>query len=236
MLYFIHGTDKEKARGKARELVAALRVKKPEAEYFRITAEDFELGRLRELAAGRGLFASRYIVLLDSICGNKETKEEVLGALPAVKESENIFIALESALDAPTKKKIEDLADKTQEFGSVAAAKPEQNFFALADAFGARDRERLWVLYEKAVWGGASPEELSGIIFWQIKSVILAQTESNTSAGLSPFVYQKSKRYGQNFSLSETFSLARNLITLYHNSHRGLVDFETGLEHFILQV
>ena len=107
----------------------------------------------------------------------------------------------------------------------------------MTDALGARNQKRLWTLYQKAIRAGVVEEELHGLIFWQIKSMLLALSAPDaTSAGLNPFVYSKAKGYAKNFTLDELKNLSSRLIKMYHQAHRGEVDFASELEKFFLEV
>ncbi|MDO8591253.1 MAG: hypothetical protein Q7R65_04760 [bacterium] len=238
MLFFLHGTDTDKAREKAHEMLASLHKKKPEAELFRLDADNWDEIRLDELVGAQGLFERKFIVFVNRLFDNKEAKEVLLKKLPAIAESENVFIFLDGKVDKATLVEITEVAEKVQLFEKTEAKKPQSfNIFSLADAFGERDRKALWVIYQKAVRNDASPEELSGILFWQIKNLMLARESASASeASLNPFVFGKSKRYSRNFSLDELAVLALELVTLYHSSHRGQVDFEAGIERFVLKV
>ncbi|MDO8590967.1 MAG: hypothetical protein Q7R65_03235 [bacterium] len=238
MLYFLYGSDTEKARAKAHEMLASLQKKKPEAELFRLDADNWNETRLDELAGAQGLFERKFIVFVNRLFDSKEVKEVLLKKLLAIAESENVFIFLEETMDKASLLKITESAEKIQSFEKIKTKKQEPfNIFSLSDALGERNRKLLWVIYQKALKTEASPEELSGILFWQIKNLMLARESASASAvGLNPFVFGKSKRYSRNFSPDELTKLAIELITLYHDSHRGQVDFEAGLERFVLKV
>jgi hypothetical protein len=67
--------------------------------------------------------------------------------------------------------------------------------------------------------------------------MILASFAKNaTEAGLSPFVFTKSKRYAANYSADERSKLLKDIVTMYHDSHRGLVDAELGMEKLLLGI
>ncbi len=238
MLYFLHGTDTDKARAKAREMLANLHQKKPEAEVFRLDSDSWSEARFDELIAAQGLFEKKFIVFASRLFENKEAKETVMKKLSAVGGSENIFIFLEGAVDKAALAAVAEVAEKIQSFEKAVEKKARPfNIFSLADALGGRDRKTLWVVYQKALRSGAAPEELSGILFWQVKNLMLArQSASAQAAGLNPFVFQKARRYGDNFSPAELKNLALRLISIYHDAHRGLLDFEAGLERFILSL
>lgn len=255
MIYLLHGSDSEKSRAKLRELIAGLLKKKPDASHLKITEENFDPARLDELAGGLGLFESKVIVELDHILtsdvksagrdtGRAEMIEMILDHLPAFAESDNIFVFLEGELNKAVLKKFEKSAEKIQEFSLKKFDRPngpterqDFNIFSLTDAFGRRDRKQLWVLYNKAKMKNISGEEIHGILFWQLKSVILAgSARTPVEAGLKPFVYQKSLGFVRNFQPGELEKTSARLVSLYHDARRGITDLDTALEQFILEV
>ena len=239
MLYLLHGTDRQKVLARAGTIVEGLKKRKADAEVFTLGYEEVKLGKLQEFSGGQGLFQNKYIVLLKSAFTNKDIADDLVKLLPALAASPNIFIFAEGGLTKPILAAFSKAPSEATEYNLPVTGKKETpfNMFSLADAAGERNRKNAWVLYQKALRQDASPEELSGIIFWQIKSIMSAATGSSPAAsGLSPFVFQKAKRYAKNFTSDEINARARNLVSLYHDAHRGLVDFETGLEGFLLNL
>lgn len=246
MLYFLHGTDKDSAREKARELLETLQTKKPDAAQFRLEPEKWSESFFDELIGSQGLFEQKYIVFADKLFENAEAKEAILGRLKEVGESENIFIFLEGKVDKATLTKIEKRAAKVQVFEekggkgapSFDRASPKDfNIFSLTDAFGRRDKKNLWVLYQKSVESDVAPEEVHGILFWQLKSMMLAdEAKTAKEAGLAPFVFSKAKGFLNNFSSIELKDFSKKLVALYSDARRGAVEFEIGLERFILNI
>ena len=238
MLYFLYGSDIDKARAKALELVAVMQSKKPDAELFRLDRDNWSDSKLQELSSAQGLFERKFITLGSRLLENKDIRKLVVESLDDLKRSDNVFIFLEEDVDKTTLAKMEEFADKVQVFEKTVARKPDLfNLFSLADALGERNRKLLWVLYAKAIRRDSSPEELSGILLWQLKSMLVAsKTNSAGESGLSPFVFSKAKRSAKNFSGEELEKLSLELLKIYHCAHRGEVDFETSLERFILSV
>lgn len=240
MLYFFYGTDRDKARARARGVIAAMRKKRPDAEYFRVTGDTWQDAQLEEFVSGQGLFERKFVVFADGAFENANAKSWVAANLAGIGTSENAFVFLESSLDAATRKKIEKVAQECREF--EAPAKPRRsansfNIFALADALGARERRKFWSLLSEAFMEGGSPEEINGVLFWQVKSMLAARdARSAAAAGLSPFVYTKSKRYASNYEHEELERLSLALVSIYHDAHRGLTDFPTALERLALSV
>jgi len=99
MFYFLYGTDTDKAREKASEMLASLRKKKPDAELFRLDAESWHEARLDEFVGGQGLFERKFIVFANRLLENEGAKEAVLKKLSAIRQSENVFIFLENKVD-----------------------------------------------------------------------------------------------------------------------------------------
>ncbi|MEN9614264.1 MAG: hypothetical protein RLZZ347_571 [Candidatus Parcubacteria bacterium] len=251
MIYLLYGEDTVSARAKAHELIAVLQKKKPNASFFTMMAEHCDASRLQEFAGGQGLFEQKYIVFLDRVLETAEAKEAFLDCVKAISESDNIFVMLEGKLDKATLTKIEKKAEKVQEFVFSAGAKvasksaagdrpatiPEFNIFVLSDALGKKDKKSLWVFYQKALLSDTPPEEISGTLFWQVKSMLTARV-SNTAleSGLNPFVFQKSKAYEKNYPGDSLRELSEKLVSIYHDAHRGKGDFAIALERLILSL
>lgn len=238
MIYLIHGNDSTGVRKKLHELLAALAVKKPNAEVFRVTTENWSREQLDELVGSQGLFEHKYIVVLDSLLPNKEISEVFFEKIDELKESDNAFILVEGAILAAPLAKIEKRATKTWEVEFKEQKKKEAfNVFALTDALGRKDKKTLWTGYNKAILNGSEPEELHGLLFWQVKSMLMAiDAKDAESAGQKPFVWSKSKGFLNNFTKSELEALSASLVDIYHRSRRGLLDFDVALEKYILSM
>lgn len=240
MLYFVYGKKREEARRRAHQLVGLMLKKRPGAEVFRTSGDAFNAGRFDELIEGRTLFEAKHIVFADSLFENEEIKELVLERLQALRDSENAFVLLEGSVDKATLQKIEKVAEKVEVFDEKKEKMGEKkgfNIFDMATALGERDKKKLWMLYQRALHEGVSPEEISGILFWQVRSMATASSSSNASeAELSPFVYTKAKSFLRNYSMKEIQALSTALISLYHDAHRGVHAYDLALERFILGV
>ncbi len=242
MLLVFHGTDTAGARAKVRELVDDLSAKKPDASLLRFDAESFAPEQLPELLYGQGLFSQKYLVVLDMLFERSEYQEAVLDALPDIAQSENVFVLLEGKLDAKSKKALEKHAQKTQVCdakGGAAGAAPQKSppkTFLVADALGARDKKMLWVRYREAIDAGHAPEEIHGVLFWQIKSMLIALATSNAAeADMKDYPYNKAKRFAKNYSEEELKRIANELVTLYHEARLGKGELEGLLEKWILE-
>lgn len=243
MFYFLHGEDKDKARKKAHELIDGLTKKRPNASFFKVDSENISLGKLEEMIGGQGLFESKQIVFLDNVLEDKENKGAILDKIKDIAESPNAFVFLEGKTDKATVGRIEKKAEKVQEFkfvgneGKNEESKEKFNTFSLADVFGRRDKKNLWVLYQEALSQGVAPEEINGVLFWQLKSIIVAnKSKSPDESGLKPYVFQKSKSFARNYTEEEMKKMSSTLISIYHDSRRGIHDFDIALERFVLSL
>ncbi|HAO64467.1 TPA: hypothetical protein DCQ44_00610 [Candidatus Taylorbacteria bacterium] len=242
MIYLFYGQDIDLARRKANGVVDSLLKKRPDASLFRLDSDTWQEAAFDEYIGGQGLFSQKYIVVLDRLFEKKELKEYVVDHLKELKASDNIFIVLENNLDKATLVKFEKNAEKVQVFGESkedgkSKKAGEFNMFAITDALGARNQKRLWTLYQQAVRHNVVPEELHGILFWQVKSMLLAASTTNPNdAGLNPFVYSKAKNYAKNFSIAELKKISSQLVAMYHQAHRREVDFDVALEKFFLSI
>lgn len=218
MIYFYYGTDINKARTKAHELVDSLLKKKPDASFFKMDSENFNTSQLQEYIGGMGLFSNKYIVFLDRLSEKKDVKDEFLEKIKEISESENIFIVLEGKLDKVSTTKIEKKSEKFVNFVlEEVVVKPVYNAFALADAFAKRDKKQVWILYRKSIDAGEAPEALHGMIFWKVKSMLLAG-------------------FGGGWKQDELLKVAEDLVVLYHDARRGKHELETGLEAYLLGI
>ncbi len=239
MLYLLYGKDTDTVREKTQDLVATLLKKRPDAQVFSMNDENFNEATLREYLGSQGLFSHKYIIVLSNLLGNKETRDAILSNLKDFHESQHICIVREGSLEKAVVTKIEKHAEKVQECVSdeVVAKKEANNLFALCDAFGARDKKSLWVLYQKAKMDGVEDEQIHGILWWQVKAMLVSvKVSSATQSGLSPFVFKKSQAYASHFSAAELREIGRQCIEIYHNARRGGATLDVALERFLLSV
>lgn len=240
MLYFFYGTDTDKSRARAKAVIGVMKQKRPDAEYFRVTAQNWDSATAEQFIEGQGLFERKFIVFFDGVFELADAKNWLTEHAQQFGKSENAFVVLEPKVDASTLKSFEKHTQETKKFDiekTSRFAKGEFNAFALADALGEREGKRLWVLLSEAFMNGSTPEELNGILFWQVKSILVAsESKTATESGLKPFVYSKSKRFALKYKHNELLNVSRELVSLYHDAHRGLRDFSSGLERFALSI
>jgi len=218
MLYVFHGTDTDKARAHMHAVLEGAKKKRPDAEVFRVEAEQCTADRVEEFVGSMGLFERKIIAVLDRVMENKEAAAAVLARVEALQASDNLFLLIETKLDKKTLTSLEKHAYKVEAFAEAKAAgygsgygagssgggaggRGDFNTFALADALARRDRKQLWSLLQKASFHEIPAEEICGILFWQVKALALASEAGSTpaSSGLAPFAFSKAKSAASKF-------------------------------------
>ena len=235
MIYFLYGTDTHKARKKLHELLVQAGKKRPEAELFKITTENWSEGQFDELLVSQGLFEQKYTVVLDNLFEKKEIKDYVLERIEEVAKSEQIFLILEGKVDAPSLKKIEKYSKQCQEFSKIETEKKGGNIFTITDGLLQKDKKRLWISYIDFLNKGFGPEEIHGIFFWQVKNMPLAtRSPSQTETGLSPFVYKNALGGARKYKTEELTIMSSQLVDMTHKVRQGKGEMEIMLEKWIL--
>lgn len=200
-----------------------------------IDSDSYAPGILRDAAGGASLFGGETLYVIDTPSADPVFYEDVTEHLDMLEDSSNIFIVIEGALLAPEKKKFAKYAETIEE---VKGEKAERfNTFALADALLKKDKKTLWLLLNNAIREKISPEEIIGVLWWQLKTLRLAAlTKSASEAGMKDFPYNKAKRALVQFSLTDAEKHSRELLTIYHEGHAGKVDLDLALEAWALRL
>lgn len=233
MLYLFFGNDVVRVRQKA--FAYAEKQGTGLGETTHISAENYVPGMMAELTGGSSLFGGTSLIILDTLSDESDIYEDILVHIGDMASSPNIFVVIEKALTAPEKKKWEKHAAVVEEY--KGEAKERFNTFSLTDALLRRDKKSLWLLFLEARKEGIQPEEIIGVLLWQLKVLrLVAKTKTPEEAGQKPFVYQKAQRALGLFKEGELDRLSRDLLRAYHDSHLGLCDGALAVERWILQL
>lgn len=230
MIYVFSGSDTDK-KIKARDEVLKISQGR---EIFFVNEGNFSLEQFQNFLAGGDLFSKKYVIVLDSLVSS-DVSDFVLDKAKEMKESENIFVILENEILKAPGEILKKSCKDWKTFDLPKATQAKFNIFSITDAFGARDKKNTWVLMQKALREGIAAEEILNILIWQTKNLLfVTKGEDMKSAGLSPFVYNKSKSYSKNYKDFELENISRQLVAMFHESHLGL-ELEPNLEKFLLK-
>ncbi|GMU73815.1 MAG: hypothetical protein AMXMBFR44_0140 [Candidatus Campbellbacteria bacterium] len=232
MLYVLFGSHRDKIRDESHKMLSALAKKRPNAQVFRLTEGEGVHARLSELIESRGLFEDKHVVVLDFALGDDETRELAKERAKDMAESEHIFIVLEEKPDAPLKKAFQKYAQDMREFDAHEKKEERFNVFSLADAVARRDRKGAWVALSRALAEDIAPEEIHGVLWWQIKTLLLVAR--GDTEGLKPFAVTKAKGALKNYSEDELRTISKKLLSMYHSARAGGPSLDIALEQFVL--
>jgi DNA polymerase III delta subunit len=177
--------------------------------------ENMAIDELASLASTDALFGgtSTY-VFVGALNGARN--DEFLKFAKEFAESGHAFIFEEEKL----LKRETDLVTKAgAKIEKIESVKKAQGFdpHGLTFALGSRDKKKLWLGLTEALGEGEKPEAIAGLLHWKVRDML-----SKGAAG--------------KYTREEMKGLSRQIISLYHDSHRGLGDLELLLERFALKL
>lgn len=206
MIYILSGTDIAKKRAYEKTLTG-------ERERISLPLSAVSRESLEEYAMSSSLFGETPVVVISDLFSETDLFSDAKD-LASLADSKTIFIFIEDAFLVSEEKKYKKYATTIRFDGKKEKSVSKIDSFAIANAFARRDKISAWVSLVESIDSGVSPESISGILFWKIKTMILSGTRV--------------------FSKEELLSHSRALVSLYHDSHKGERDFAVGLEQFIL--
>lgn len=154
---------------------------------------------------GQGLFASKYIVFLDRVTENAEAKEKLVDFVEAMQESPNIFIVSEGKVLTELRKAFDKHAEKVVECEPKKDLLKKSEFNIFGLASSVAGKDRI----------------KSWILYRQ------AVEQGIESEAIIGMLFWKAKSI-------RDLELARELLTLYHDGHRGQRNLELGIERLLL--
>lgn len=207
MIYLVYGNDNTKKNEKVKSLAL-------EAGIVRVPADQITQSAILTFSAQSQLFGSSPIVVIENALteGDSIFNDELLSS---VKNSPNIFVFLEDALTQVQIKKYKKYLEDTILCEKKEIPKPKVNAFVIADMFAKRDKVGTWTTYLDLIEKGEAPEAISGMLFWKIKTLLLARS-------VAPY------------SKNELEQASSKLVDIYHKAHGGDTDMKIALEQFIL--
>ena len=184
-------------------------------ETFFIGKNDFDPVQTESFYSGSGLFFTKCVVVFTNIFEKEETLDFVLSKLNLMGESENNFIFLEGKLNKPVLDAFKKARAEINIFELLKEKKEKYNNFLLTNAFEQKDRLHLWIYFRQALEKGAAMEELTGILFWKVKDMILkkdfrkfSETELKNFAGKLSYLLPEARKEGKDAeSVFEQFLL-----------------------------
>jgi|GEM_PF-950405 len=228
MLYIIVGNDYSKIK-------KTIAVYTEASECIAISSNPCDYETLDNYIGSRGLFDATKTIIIKNIFSLSEEKSAIHERIADMLTSPHIFLIIEDSITPKEKEEFKNKKVTVQEFSLREQDKRDTTLFKLADYYRDRDKKNLWLEFCRCIEQGKPAEEIHGILWWQIKT-LLAILLSGSNPGLHPFVYEKNKRAVKNFSLKELQADLLKLLTLYHQARKGQGELAILLEQYILEL
>lgn len=233
MLHVFCGTDHVQNRTEAIALVDSYIAKG--AELKRIEPEKYVPGIFLEATESQSMFDAEDVWLIDTQPEIAEFRTELYEYIESMAKSDTPYIVIETKLLAKDKKIYEKVGAHLTEATKVAESR--FNVFAITDAIAERDKKRAWLLLQEALTQGIPPEEIAGILWWQLKAMRQsAVTNSPQETDLKPFVYSKAKKGVERYSPAGVIAASQSLVVLRHECRIKNQPLAEALEEWVLEL
>jgi DNA polymerase-3 subunit delta len=129
-----------------------------------------------------------------------------------------------------TRERIDDLTVPT----------PQSKIFDMLDAAFSGDIERALELYDDQRAQRVEPQEIIGMLGWQLRQIALVKTAGNRDvvreAKMSPYAASKAKRIADRMTLARLKQLVDELTRLDVQSKRSALDLDLALKAYISHI
>lgn len=216
MIYLFSGDD---AKNKLSSYERFIKSIPKETEIFKFGRNDFDRNQITSFCSGPGLFFKKSLVVFSNLFEYEETRDFLLGKLPLMGQAENSFVFLEGKLNKSILDAFERAGPERTELNifELPKIKTEKfDNFLLSGAFGARDKKSLWIHFRQAADLGVTLEELTGVLFWKAKNMLIKKNFSK-------------------FSETELKNSIEKLSYLLPEARYKSTDAEAAFERFLLE-
>jgi DNA polymerase III delta subunit len=235
MLFVFNGNDEVLVRAKAR--AHALSLQGENCDFLLLESDTFSPAVFDESFFAQSFFGTSFVIFCDNVFENKEASEFFEKFAEEIVSSPNNCVLAEKTLPVALATRFKKAGVKILDFKVEKKDERKFNTFALGDALGMKDKKNLWILFAQAREMGLEGEEICGVLFWQIKNILLAgSTKTAIEAGVSEYPYKKAKSFSKIWKKEELQDSLLELTKMYHDAHRGRGNFMNQLEMFVLAV
>lgn len=214
MIYLFAGDDFKKKLENYENFSAKIT---KDAEIFSISNTNFGENIFESLLGGYGLFNSKKVIFFSNILEREENEEIIIPRLQDMSDSVDSFVFLEGKLNKTVLDAFKKVRAEINYFEFPKEKKERFNNFLLADALSNRDKLKLWIYFRQATDLGVSLEELTGVMSWKVKDMIL-------------------KKNFYKFKKEELQNIAFMLATIIPKSRGDSKDDEASLEKYLLEI
>ncbi len=187
-----------------------------DVEIFKFNRNDLDQNQIGSFYSGSGLFFKKSLIIFSNFLEYEETRNFILDKLSLMAESTNSFVFMEGKLNKAILDAFKKSRAELNVFELPKMKMEKFDNFLLANAFGARDKLKLWIYFRQAVDLGVVMEELVGVLFWKIKDMLLKKNFSK-------------------FSEEELKNFIAKLSYLLPEARKKGLDAEAVFEQFLLE-
>lgn len=214
MIYLFAGDD---TKQKIKNYEKFINKESSGLEIFFINRNNFDFSQIESFYSSSGLFFVQCFVVLDGLCEREDCKEFLLANLSKMMDSTNSFVFVEGKLLKPILDSFKKARAEINYLELPKEKKEKFNNFLLANALGDRDKFHLWLYFRQAMDAGVGMEELTGVMFWKVKDMILKKNFSK-------------------FKKEELQSIGNKVSYLLPKARKEGRDDEAAFEQFLLEV
>lgn len=213
MIYLFSGDD---SKNKIKSYESFVESVSKDMDVFYVSKNDFNPVQIESFCSGSGLFFKKCTVVFSNVLELESIRDFVLEKLPLMGEATNDFVFLESKL---TKSILDEFKKARAELNIFELSKDKKekfNNFLLAEAFSERDKLNLWIYFRQAMDVGVGMEELTGVLLWKVKDMIL-------------------KKNFRKWKVEELKEFGKKITTILPEARKKGIDDEAAFEKFLLE-
>ncbi len=201
MIYLFSGDDVKNKHLTYEKFIKSI---SQDREIFFVNRNDFNKNQIESLYSGSGLFFQDCIVVFQDVFEREEIREFILEKLDLIGKSGTTFVFLEGKLSKLILDAFKGARAELNIFELPKERKEKFNNFLLANAFGVKDKLNLWIYFRQAMDKGVGMEELTGVLFWKIKDMLVkkdfrkfSETELKNSASRLSYLLPEARKEGR---------------------------------------
>ncbi len=237
MLTCILGTNTDAKSKHLKDAIVSLEKKHDGIQILRMTPQDVVHGTIESYVRhSTDLFAQKTIIVLPYLFeeGVEYFSNTLLSDMHA---SSNYFFIVDHDVPKETKAFLLKQKIPLQNESEVKKKIPEITPFKITDALILRDKKKAWVTLTQFQTVGVSIESIIGIIFWQIKILLIVKESSSVEyllpLDLKPFTLSQAKKGTQKYTIEELHHMAYLFGTLISRARRNnndpYIEFEKSI-------
>ena len=214
MIYLFSGDDSKKKLSNYEKFIKTL---PKETEIFPVSRNNFNPMQVESFYSGASLFSPISTIIFEGILEQGEMRDFVLEKLKLMRDSNNSFIFVEGELNKSILEAFKKTGAEINVFELPKEKIKKFDSFLIANAFVNKDKLNTWIYFRQAMDYGVPMEELTGVLFWKIKDMILRKNFSK-------------------FTEEELKNFVAKISYLLPKARKEGKDTESAFEQFLLEV